>query len=436
MFGGGGDRQLSVEQSKASRADYDVIVIGGGPAGSTAATLVAQAGRSVLLLDRESFPRFRIGESLMPATYWTLKRLGVLEQMKASPFVRKHSVQFFSKSGRSSVPFYFSEVDDHESSATWQVDRLSFDVMLLDNARNAGVEVIQRANVKDVLFDGSRARGVRVEFGDGHRTEIVSNVVVDASGQTGLLSRKLELKNPDPKLWHASIYTRYSGARRDEGIDEGATLIMHTEEGRSWFWYIPLQDDQVSVGVVAPMDYLLKGRSGGPQGIFDEELRRCPAMQQRVEGAEQIMDATAVRDFSYISKRIAGDGWVLAGDAFGFLDPIYSTGVFLALESGRHAADSIIEAFEKQDFSAGQLGRHGDAYVAGMEALRKLVYVYYDEEFNFAHFLKRFPHRREDLVNLLIGNVFRKPVDEMFEEMSRICRLPEARRLEPPEPSG
>jgi len=427
---------LTVEQNKPIRAAYDVIVIGGGPAGSTAATLVAREGRSVLLLDRERFPRFRIGESLMPATYWTLKRLGVLEQMKASPFVRKHSVQFFSKSGRSSVPFYFSEVEDHESSATWQVDRLHFDVMLLDNARSAGVEVLQRANVKDVLFDGARACGAWVEFGDGQRAELESRVVVDASGQSGLLSRKLKLKNPDAKLWHASIYTRYSGARRDAGIDEGATLIMQTDAGKSWFWYIPLQDDQASVGVVAPMDYLFKGRSGGAQGIFDEELRRCPPMQQRVEGAEQSMGATPVRDFSYISKRIAGDGWILAGDAFGFLDPIYSSGVFLALKSGEHAADAINEAFEKQDFSAGQLGRYGNAYVAGMEALRKLVYAYYDEEFNFARFLERFPERREDLVNLLIGNVFRKPVDGMFEDMSRMCRLPEARRLDPSEPSG
>jgi geranylgeranyl reductase family protein len=427
---------LAVEQNRPGRGAYDVIVVGGGPAGSTAAALVAQEGHSVLLLDRERFPRFRIGESLMPATYWTLKRLGVLEQMKASPFVRKHSVQFFSKNGRPGAPFYFSEIDDHESSATWQVDRRGFDKMLLDNARNTGVEVHERANVRDVLFDGARATGVRVEVADGARAELESRVVVDATGQTGLLSRKLKLKNQDENLRHASIYTRYSGARRDEGIDEGATLIMHTDNARAWFWYIPLQDDQVSVGVVAPIDYLLKDRRGGPQAIFDEELQRCPAMLERLESATQSMDATPVRDFSYISKRIAGDGWVLAGDAFGFLDPIYSTGVFFALKSGENAADAIVEAMKKQDFSAAILGRHGDAYVAGMEALRKLVYAYYDEQFNFAHFLERHPARREDLVNLLVGNVFRRPVDAMFEEMSEMCRLPEARRLEGSEPAG
>jgi flavin-dependent dehydrogenase len=412
------------------RERYDVIVIGGGPAGSTAATLVAKAGHDVLLLDRERFPRFRLGESLMPATYWTLERLGMLEKMGCSRFPRKHSVQFFSKSGKAGVPFYFRDTEPHASSQTWQVERAEFDKLLLDNSRANGVEVVERANVRDVIFDGQRAAGVEVELADGSRARPAARVVVDATGQTALLSRKLGLKEVDPKLRHASLYTRYRGARRDEGDAEGATLIMHTDEGRSWFWFIPLPDDVVSVGVVAPLDYLVSSREGGPERVFEEELARCPALAERLERAERVDDVAAIRDFSYISRRIAGDGWVLAGDAFGFLDPIYSSGVFLALKSGEGAADSIIDALAHDDCSAERLGRHGADYVAGMEAMRKLVYAYYDPSFSFAEFFRHHPECQGDVVNLLIGNVFRRSFDGLFEAMQELCELPAARTLE------
>src|SRR5439155_16042687 len=216
-----------------------VLVIGGGPAGSTAATLMAQEGLSVQLLEREPGPRFHIGESLMPETYWTFRRLGLLDKMQASRFVKKYSVQFVNDTGKESQPFYFFENNPHECSQTWQVLRSEFDQMLLDNAREHGVDVRQGTRVLDVLFDGDRAVGVRTQDENGRQEELRAQVVVDASGQSSLIANRLKLRQPDSFLKKATVWTYYEGAYRDPGLDEGATLVLHTAGKNGWFWYIP-----------------------------------------------------------------------------------------------------------------------------------------------------------------------------------------------------
>jgi flavin-dependent dehydrogenase len=275
-------------------ADPEVIVIGGGPAGATTATLLADRGRRVRLFERERFPRYHVGESLIPETFGVLDRLGMLPKLRRSPFVEKRSVQFISEQ------------------------------MMLDNAREHGVDVREGVRVLDVVFEGDRAVGVRVVDESGRESVVRAGVIVDAAGQSGILLDRLGLRAWDPVLKKAAIWTYWRGAFRDTGRDAGATVVMQTQGKVGWFWYIPLQDDVVSVGVVAPFEHLFKNRATkDPEGIYFEEVARCPGVQPRIAAAERCGPFRIAKEYSYRSQRIAGDGWVLVGDAFGFLDPLY-----------------------------------------------------------------------------------------------------------------
>src|SRR5688572_18642484 len=396
----------------------DVVVIGGGPAGSTVSTLLAQQGVKVRLFERERFPRFHIGESLIPETYWVLKRLNMLPKMQQSHFVKKYSVQFVNSSGRNSAPFYFWDNKPHECSQTWQVVRSEFDQMMLNNAREHGVDAQEGVRVHDVLFEGDRAVGVRIKEADGSFRDVRARVVVDASGQNGLIMNRLQLRVWDPTLNKGAIWTYWEGAYRDTGRDEGATLVIQTGNKNGWFWYIPLHDNIVSVGVVGPFDYLFKRRTGYAE-TYDEEVAGCPGVRERIANARRVTGHFATKDYSYRSKQVAGDGWVLVGDAFGFLDPLYSSGVLLALRSGEQAADAICDGFETNDTTAAQLGRWGDAFNEGVDRMRRLVCEYY-QGFSFGNFVRNYPHLRGKVTDLLIGDLFTDSVDQVWQPMESL----------------
>jgi len=402
----------------------DVVVIGGGPAGTTAAAILARAGKKVILLEREAFPRFHIGESLMTETYWSLERVGMIEKMKASDFPKKYSVQFISESGRASKSFYFYERVKNESAQTWQVDRAEFDSMLLENAREKGADVRVGWSAERGIFEGDRALGVRGIDADGRPFEIRSEVLVDATGLKSLLARQLGLGRKDKKLDKAAVYAHYHDAQRDPGIDEGATLVIHTKGNRGWFWYIPLNRNRVSVGVVGYPEDLLKGK-GTPEEVLAREIEACPAVADRVRKGTLMPPVRVTSDYTWRSTRVGGERWVMIGDAFGFIDPIYSTGVHLALRSGVYAADAILEAFETGDFSGEKLGAYGKRIAGGMESLRKLVYAFYTPGFSFANFVSQHPEHRDRLIQLLIGDVFGEPITEIFDAMKAMCDLPE-----------
>lgn len=396
--------------------DYDCLVIGGGPAGSTVAALVAEAGIKTLLVERESMPRPHVGESLMPETYWLFERLGVLNQLETSSYAKKVGVQFVNNTGKESAPFFFRSHDDRDCSETWHVDRAEFDKMLFDNAAEKGATCRDQTRALDVDLEAKPLTRVRLQPSTGGPVDVTAKVLVDATGQQALLANRLGLRRENPTLRKAAIWQHFRGAYRDEAGGGVKTVIMHTADKQSWFWYIPQADDIVSVGVVGDRDYLLKGR-GAPEQVFGQEQEKCATLQCWLSGACPTGELQVAKEFSYTTERSAGDGWVLVGDAWGFIDPIYSSGVYFALKSAALAADCIIEGLRNQDVSAATLGRWVPDFSRQIQLIRKLVYAFYSGEFRVGKFIQDFPQHQGELVDLLIGRVFDGCEGRIFDDL-------------------
>ncbi|QEG35047.1 NAD(P)/FAD-dependent oxidoreductase [Bythopirellula goksoeyrii] len=398
------------------KSAYDCVVLGAGPAGSTVATLVAAAGFRTLLVERAEMPRPHVGESLMPETYWIFERLGILPQLKRDDYARKVGVQFVSSSGKESAPFYFRSHDDRECSETWHVDRADFDKLMFDNAEKHGAECKDQTRALDVLLEEDQAVGVRLQASGGKAHDVAARVVVDATGQQCLLASKLGLKQMNPTLRKASIWGHFRGGKVDTEGGGVKTVILQTTENRSWFWYIPQTDNLVSVGLVGDNDYLLKGR-GLPSDVFTEELANCPTLSDWLADAEPTEELRVVKEFSYTTNQSAGPGWVLVGDAWGFIDPIYSSGVYFALKSGELAADAIVDGLRANDLSSRTLGRWVEGFSRQTNLIRKLVHAFYSGEFRVGQFVTEYPEHQAELVDLLIGRVFDGRPGKIFDDL-------------------
>jgi flavin-dependent dehydrogenase len=406
---------------KAQSNDYDCIVIGGGPSGSTTAALVADAGYRVLLLERDVEPRRKVGESLMPETYWVFERLGVLDAMKNGPFVQKVGVQFVSSSGKESSPFLFTRHDPRECSRTWHVERAKFDHFLLENAAKKGVEVRRGTRVLEVVFENDRAVGVRVgepASAGGTPNEIIqAKVIVDAAGQAGVLGSRFGLRNPNPKFRKTAIWGHFRGSRRDV-IDDGVmTVCFRTQSNNSWFWHIPLSNDVVSIGVVGDADYFFRPGAGTPDEVFAHEVADCPAIAKRLEGTEKVAGLDVVKEYSYATQRASGDGWVLVGDSWGFIDPIYSSGVWFALKSGQLAADAIIEGLRTGNTTGEQLGKWVPDFAKGTAWVRKLAEAWYCGQFRVGKFIREYPQHIGPMTDILIGRIFQPDAGRIFDDL-------------------
>ncbi len=403
--------------------ECDAVIIGAGPAGSSAAAILAGHGRRVIMLERQPFPRYRIGESLIPYCWFPLHRLGMIERIDAAACtIQKHSVQFVGLDGKQTTPFYFASHTKHDCARTWQVVRSAFDQLLVENAKARGAEIRFGFSARQLLRDGESTVGVAAVDERGQTIEFRAPMTIDASGRDCLAIRERGWRVDDPQLRKIALWTYYKGAKRDAGIDEGATTVAYLPD-KGWFWYIPLPDDKVSVGIVCERDYLYREPALDPKAMFEREAQIQPWIAEHLAGATQVGEYRVTGDYSYRSKYCAADGLLLAGDAFGFLDPVFSSGVFLALYTGVLAGDAVHESLAAGDVSAARFAAYGEKFRSAIEAMRRLVYAFYDTDFSFGAFLKAHPEFRSDLTDCLIGNV-EKDLNPLFDAASEFADIP------------
>lgn len=331
--------------------NYDVAIIGGGPAGSTAATLLSKAGRRVVVLERDKFPRFHIGESLLPFSMQTFTRLGLQEKLRAG-FLEKFGGEIAEAGGEKAAKFYFKDGFGSRTDRSYQVTRSKFDKMLLDHAAESGAEVRQETAVENVDFDSEgamlylRSNARPRVTGDAEASaseKIGARYVVDASGRNSVIGNKFKLKKNYQHLQKLSLFAHYEGLEREEGIDATLTRMVRTLQ--SWFWVIPLENDRTSIGIVVEAaDFKSSGLSA--EEFFERAIAEQPLVRNRIGAGQRVSQVYTAADFSYRSERLSGERWLLAGDAAGFIDPVFSSGVFLAVLAGEQAADVLHEVLD------------------------------------------------------------------------------------------
>lgn len=405
--------------------EHEAIIIGAGPAGTSTAAILAEHGHRVLVIEREKFPRYHVGESLIPFTFGPLERLGLIPKMKKSQFMKKYSVSFVSPDGRRSQPFYFFDRYDRETIAqTWQVLRSEFDQLLMDHARERGAEVREETTVTQLLKDDSgRVIGVEVQNKDGSTEHLLAKIVIDASGKEAFASNRLGWRVGEPGLNKVAVWTYYKGSKREPDLDEGATTVAFIPE-KGWFWHIPQHDDMVSVGVVAEGKYLSRGGVKDPKTMFHREVEENLWIKDHLSIGTCTGEYWITSEYTRHSKYGASPGLLLVGDAYAFLDPVFSSGVMLALKSGVVAGDAVHEGLLANDLSPQRFEEYGRLMREGVENMRKLVYAFYDPNFSFKDLVAKYPDASGELTDCLSGDV-NKDYSSLWAKIREFAPVPE-----------
>jgi len=358
-------------------ARYDVAIIGGGPAGSIAAAFLALAGHKIVVFEREKFPRFHIGESLLPFSMEAFERLDLLPKLEAAGFVRKYGAEITSGCGNGEIRFYFKDGFRSKRATAFQVERSTFDKILLDHATECGAHVREEVSVKEIALVPGCPPKLTIRNAESFEN-VEAEYLLDCSGRHSVIGTHLGLKREYAGLQKFAVYAHYEGAKQPAGVDGTLTRMVRARD--HWFWIIPLSPEKISVGVV--MDSRkFRSMAQSPAEVLKTFLDDQPIMRERLAGARRVTKVYASGDYSYRNAALCGERWLMAGDAAGFIDPIFSSGVFLAIFSGERAADALSKALADPSEAPRQFALYERRLTKVMRLYLKFVYSWYRQEF-------------------------------------------------------